>query len=149
MTDPGPPEGGVSSDFIFGTLATDELRLAQVRAAVAGIHHGSDVAPRDPSPNEPVRVRVTLGPQVQADRVTCYYTTDGTDPSGDRGEPIAGTAVAFERIQVDWDTLAVAAGSYDARFAPVVDEFVRNFNERDEVGASLCVTLAGETVVNV
>jgi CubicO group peptidase (beta-lactamase class C family) len=41
------------------------------------------------------------------------------------------------------------AGSYDGRFAPVVDEFVRNFNERDEVGASLCVTLDGETVIDV
>jgi CubicO group peptidase (beta-lactamase class C family) len=41
------------------------------------------------------------------------------------------------------------AGTYDERFAPVVDEFVRNFNERDEVGASLCVTLDGATVVDV
>ena len=41
------------------------------------------------------------------------------------------------------------AGAYDARFAPVVDAFVRNFHERDEVGASLCVTLDGEQVVDV
>ena len=48
-------------------------------------------------PDEPVRVRVTLGPRVQADRVTCYVTTDGADPAGDRGEPTRGTAVALER----------------------------------------------------
>ena len=35
------------------------------------------------------------------------------------------------------------AGTYDDRFAPVVDEFVRNFDERGEVGASLCITLDG------
>jgi CubicO group peptidase (beta-lactamase class C family) len=43
----------------------------------------------------------------------------------------------------------VVAGEYDERFAPVVDEFVRNFDERDEVGASLCITLDGATVVDV
>ena len=41
------------------------------------------------------------------------------------------------------------AGEYDERFAPVVEEFVRNFDEREEVGASLCVTLDGATVVDV
>ena len=43
----------------------------------------------------------------------------------------------------------VVAGEYDDRFAPVVEEFVRNFDEREEVGASLCVTLDGATVVDV
>ncbi len=40
-------------------------------------------------------------------------------------------------------------GTYDERFGPVVDEFVRNFDERDEIGASLCVTLDGATLVDV
>ena len=35
------------------------------------------------------------------------------------------------------------AGTYDERFAPVVEEFVRNFDERGEVGASLCLTVDG------
>ena len=100
-----PPIGGVSSDFIFGTLATDDLRLAQLRAAAVGVYHGSDIDPRDPRPGEPVRVRVTLGPLVQADRITCYYTTDGEDPGGERGEPTTGRALAFERTNVEWDTL--------------------------------------------
>ena len=43
----------------------------------------------------------------------------------------------------------VVAGEYDERFAPVVDEFVRNFDDRDEVGASLCITLDGATVVDI
>ena len=41
------------------------------------------------------------------------------------------------------------SGTYDERFITVVEEFVRNFAERDEVGASLCVTLDGATVVDV
>ena len=43
----------------------------------------------------------------------------------------------------------VISGRYEERFAPVVDEFVRNFNERDELGASLCVIHEGATVVDV
>jgi hypothetical protein len=40
-------------------------------------------------------------------------------------------------------------GIYDHRFAGVVDVFTRNFVEQDEVGASVCMTLNGETVVDV
>lgn len=40
-------------------------------------------------------------------------------------------------------------GAYDARFQPVVDQFVRNYHDNDEVGASLCVTHEGETVIDV
>ena len=40
-------------------------------------------------------------------------------------------------------------GSYDERFRAVVEQFVRNFAERDELGASLCVTHDGSTVIDV
>jgi CubicO group peptidase (beta-lactamase class C family) len=40
-------------------------------------------------------------------------------------------------------------GSYDGRFAAVAREFERNFTERDEVGASVCVTHEGRTVVDL
>ena len=43
----------------------------------------------------------------------------------------------------------VVEGSFDARFAPVVDAFVANYRERGELGASLCVTHEGDTVVDV
>jgi CubicO group peptidase (beta-lactamase class C family) len=41
------------------------------------------------------------------------------------------------------------SGTCDPRFARVRGEFERNFRERGEVGASVCVTLAGETVVDL
>lgn len=41
------------------------------------------------------------------------------------------------------------AGYYDARFERVAEEFVRNFQERGEVGASVSVMLAGEPVVDL
>ncbi|RCG31051.1 class A beta-lactamase-related serine hydrolase [Sphaerisporangium album] len=40
-------------------------------------------------------------------------------------------------------------GICDARYAEVQDEFERNFEERGEVGASVCVTVDGETVVDL
>ena len=80
---PGPATS--RADFVFGTLATDDLRLAQIRAASSGVHHVHDLEPPDPRPGEPVAVAVTVGGRVHADHVTCYYTTDGSDPAGDRG----------------------------------------------------------------
>jgi CubicO group peptidase (beta-lactamase class C family) len=40
-------------------------------------------------------------------------------------------------------------GSCSPKFQPVRQEFERNFRERGEVGASVCVTLHGETVVDL
>lgn len=41
------------------------------------------------------------------------------------------------------------SGHCDPRFSRVRDEFERNLDERGEVGASVCVTLEGETVVDL
>jgi CubicO group peptidase (beta-lactamase class C family) len=40
-------------------------------------------------------------------------------------------------------------GTCHPRFATVADEFRRNFDERDEVGASVAVTVQGDTVVDL
>ncbi len=40
-------------------------------------------------------------------------------------------------------------GRCEPAFEDVLDEFVRNFEERNELGASLCINLAGETVVDI
>ena len=41
------------------------------------------------------------------------------------------------------------SGKCDPKFKRVREEFERNFKEREEVGASVCVTLEGETVVDL
>ncbi len=41
------------------------------------------------------------------------------------------------------------SGKCDAKFKRVGEEFERNFKEREEVGASVCVTMEGETVVDL
>lgn len=94
----------VSADFVFGTLATDELRLAQLRAAQLGVAHDT-LSPLDPQPGEAVTVHVTLGPAISADHVTCYYTTDASLPDGARGVASNGAAVTLFRVGVIWDTL--------------------------------------------
>ena len=40
-------------------------------------------------------------------------------------------------------------GTCDPRFAEVAREFARNFDERGEVGASVCLTLHGQTLVDL
>ncbi len=40
-------------------------------------------------------------------------------------------------------------GKFDKKFERVQNEFERNFKEREEIGASLCVTVEGETVVDL
>jgi len=100
---PAPEQ--VSADFVFGTLATDDLRLAQLRASSAGVAHVYQTEPADPQPGEPVTVRVSLGPDVRADRVTCYYTSDGSEPAGHLGLASSGAALELGRAGVEWDTL--------------------------------------------
>lgn len=41
------------------------------------------------------------------------------------------------------------SGSFDTQFSGVVDAYIQNFQKRDEVGASLCVAIDGEVVVDV
>ncbi len=40
-------------------------------------------------------------------------------------------------------------GRYAPNFEPVVDAFLRNFAEQGEVGASVCITQHGATVVDL
>ena len=41
------------------------------------------------------------------------------------------------------------SGTYDERFSAVAEAFTRNFTEHEEVGASVSITLHGETVVDL
>nr|MBA2609560.1 beta-lactamase family protein [Actinomycetota bacterium] len=54
----------------------------------------------------------------------------------------------MEALKIDVPT-GIVQGEYDERFQPVVDQFVGNYHDNDEVGASLCVSYEGETVIDV
>ncbi len=92
-------------DFVFGTLATDELKLVHHRAVRRGVQHAYAISPRDPQPDEPVTLKVTLGPDLKADHVACYYTVDGSQPKGSQGVAQNGEVLLFEKVDVQWDTL--------------------------------------------
>ncbi|HEY6408456.1 MAG TPA: serine hydrolase domain-containing protein, partial [Ktedonobacteraceae bacterium] len=55
---------------------------------------------------------------------------------------------SFTKVKMSVKTGEVE-GFCDPQFEGVADEFVRNFQQRDEVGASVCVKVAGEAVVDL
>ncbi|MGH2530980.1 MAG: alpha-amylase family glycosyl hydrolase [Thermomicrobiales bacterium] len=89
----------VTQDFIFGTLATDDLRLEALRAEGRDLFHGNRIEPADPEPGQPVRIEVSVGTEVDAASIVVHYTTDGSDPSSE--SPVVSLAAA----EVVWDTL--------------------------------------------
>lgn len=93
-------------EFTFGTLATDELKLVHHRAARQGLQHGHALVPRDPEPGQSITLTVQVGPDLDADRVACYYTVDGSEPAGGRGVAHNGQVLMLEPSSVEWDTLS-------------------------------------------
>lgn len=93
-------------DFIFGTFATDELKLVHHRAAHNGVQHLHRLDPVDPLPGEPVFLSVTIGIDTAADHVACYYTLDGSQPAGSRGRAQNGHVRFLEKRAVVWDAIA-------------------------------------------
>jgi cyclomaltodextrinase len=92
-------------DFIFGTLATDELRLEHIRSLRAGVTHNQLRIPRQPDPNQSVKIELTVGPDHTCDRAWVYWTVDGSDPQGVEGKSSNGHVIPMERVGVEWDTL--------------------------------------------
>jgi CubicO group peptidase (beta-lactamase class C family) len=41
------------------------------------------------------------------------------------------------------------SGTFDPRFQPVAEAFIENFNQRGEIGASVCMRIEGESVVDL
>lgn len=91
-------------DFIFGTLATDKLRLLHHTLARTGIQHGDLIEPIDPKPGEPITLHVVTGGDFPATHVSIYYTTDGSVPDGSQGVASSGEALSFTATEITWDT---------------------------------------------
>lgn len=92
-------------DFIFGTLATDQLKLIHHRTLHNGVQHAFRTFPQDPSPGKPIILVVKIGPNVDIDHAACYYTLDGSEPKGSRGRAIHGDVISFKKEVICWDTL--------------------------------------------
>ncbi len=92
-------------DFVFGTLATPELRFEHVRTRRAGVSHYQRMAPRDPLPGQAVCLELSVGPGYPCEEAWIYWTTDGSDPVGGRGVATNGFALPMETRKVEWDTI--------------------------------------------
>ncbi|MBL8163489.1 MAG: alpha-amylase [Anaerolineae bacterium] len=119
-------------EFIFGTLATDPLKLIHYRAARRGLHHQHELHPRDPLPGEPITITVSVGPNLDAEQVVCYYTTDGSQPAGSKGVAHHGQAAQLQLESVEWDTLA---WGYLQRWTGVLPPQPENTIIRYQIGA--------------
>jgi glycosidase len=91
-------------DFIFGTLATDESRIAHLRNTLGGITHAHKRFPRDPSPGQPIQIEITIGPSYSHNQAWVYWTNDDSDPAGANGQAANGYATALQPIDSTWDT---------------------------------------------
>ncbi len=101
------------NDFIFGTLATDELRRARSQFLRSGVVHHFRRVPRDPQPGQPVVLTLTAGPAHPGKCAWVYWTVDGSDPRGAGGQPQNGKAQAMQLEATFWD---VELWGYIARF---------------------------------
>jgi cyclomaltodextrinase len=92
-------------DFIFGTLITDELKLIHHRSRNTGLQHNYSIQPIRPEPNKPVTVSVLVGPDIDAEQMVCYYTVDGSYPSGSMGKATNGKVAKLALSHVEWNTM--------------------------------------------
>ena len=71
-------------DYFFGSYVTpQQQRLRSV--ARNGVEHASDIYPRDPLPGQAVTLTIMTDVSLPIDRVAVYFTTDGSEPAGERG----------------------------------------------------------------
>lgn len=90
-------------DFIFGTLATEQLRQERQRALRSGVTHNHRRSPMDPRPGEAITLTLTAGPLQPAEHAWVYYTTDGSDPAGQQGTAQNGSVVAMQLATSEYD----------------------------------------------
>src|SRR5215207_3602756 len=91
-------------DFIFGTLSTDESRIAHMTLYRGGITHAHQRFPRDPLPDQVIQIDLSVGPSYPYAHAWVYWTNDGSDPEGKNGRAMNGYAAPLESVHSEWDT---------------------------------------------
>jgi cyclomaltodextrinase len=91
-------------DFIFGTLSTDESRIAHLAELRGGVTHAHQRVPRDPLPDQAIQIYLSVGPTYPFDRAWVYWSNDGSDPDGGNGIATNGFATPLEPVDSEWDT---------------------------------------------
>ncbi len=128
-------------DFIFGTLATEELRLAHDLKLLSGVTHRQRRFPHDPQPGEPIELELNVGPDHASDRAWVYWTTGGEDPSGRAGRADHGWATPMLPESTLWNTML---WGYTRRFRAILPGLPQGTLLRYCIAA---MTLQGEEIL--
>jgi glycosidase len=91
-------------DFIFGTLSTNEQRIAHIQQLLGGITHAQKRTPRDPLPSQGIGIELTVGPAFAQSQGWVYWTNDGSDPDGKNGVATNGQVTPLKAIGSEWNT---------------------------------------------
>ncbi|MEM7531827.1 MAG: alpha-amylase family glycosyl hydrolase [Chloroflexota bacterium] len=111
MSEPQKKQKAIMQDFVFGGIEHDESRLlAAERERYASLRHHCDIHPRNPQPNESVKITVYAGPDIFIDHVSAYVTINqsgkvATDPQGHRGVCENGMVISLEKVDTRWESL--------------------------------------------
>lgn len=126
---------------IFGGWGTPSRVAARAKSILRGVSHQNRIVPRDPLPGDAVEVIVSVGGT--HDRVSLYYTTDGTTPEGRRGRASNGEVVAMAQQEMSWNDLLWGYVNWWRGTIPPQDEGVKvkykieawHFNDSDSLYA--------------
>lgn len=81
------------NDYFFGPYTTPQEH--RLRAVVRnGVEHASVLRPNDPNPGEPTELAILTDATLPIDHIAVYFTVDGADPRGARGQATSGHSVA-------------------------------------------------------
>lgn len=92
-------------DFVFGTFATDQLRMLHHQTMRQGLQHRHMLEPADPLPGEPVTLTVWVGVDTDISHLVAYFTTAEHDPAGSLGQS-SDQVAHFHLVAYEWDALA-------------------------------------------
>ena len=113
-------------DFAFGTLSTDDLKRYHHQLLRQGVHHGHEIGLHKPVLLKPITLFATTGVDLTADEMACYYTTDGSEPLGQRGVAENGHVLKFQPLETVWDNFV---WGYTTRWSITLPGF--NFGTND------------------
>lgn len=80
-------------DFVFGSLATIEKRVMQIRESLRGVQHLHRLEPRVPQNGQTALATVTVGVDQMIERVECHLSLPST------------AVIPLQLIRIEWDLL--------------------------------------------
>lgn len=110
-------------EFLFGRLSTPAGRADEAREEALGLYDLATLEPLDPAPGEPIALRFRCGTDVFLDRLSVFWTDDGSAPAFADDAPLGSTRRAEAAVvATDWDTLAWGnVQTWRAELPPLAD----------------------------